>query len=96
MPATLDRPKIDVTHVTDEAPLIMWNLLLLKSDKRRVDITEILLKIFPFNENRLETVFNDLRAHKVALLWVDAKEVVQEYSDILKAAELPVRIEPEV
>jgi ATP-dependent Clp protease adapter protein ClpS len=99
MPAVLDRPSTstvtDITHNTDADELKMWNLLLMKSDKYREDIEEILLKIFPFNKNRLEVIFNDLRAHKVALLWVGTKEVVTEYHDFLTKAELRTTIEPE-
>jgi hypothetical protein len=96
MPAVLDRPPvIDKINDTDADEMKMWNLLLFKSDMFREDIETILLKIFPFNKHKMETIFNDLRAHKVALIWIDSKERVSAYHDVLKAAQLRVCIEPE-
>ena len=101
MPAVLDRPTVidcpgvDYISDTNTDELKMWNLLLFKSDMFREDIETILLKIFPFNKTRLDHIFDELRAHKVALLWVDTKERVSAYHDILAAAELRVCIEPE-
>jgi hypothetical protein len=94
-PTVLDRPSIDNLYNLDSDQQKMWNLLLFKSDMFREDIETILLKIFPFNKTKLDHIFDELRAHKVALLWVDTKERVSAYHDILAAAQLRVCIEPE-
>jgi len=95
MPAVLDRPTTDIINITDTNELQIWNLLLFKPDIARTEVEVILLKIFPFNKNKMDTIFNELRAHQVALLWVDTKERVSAYHDVLKAAQLRVCIEPE-